>query len=289
MLYSAGDWDAEKAVIDCFGDIPIKDITGMLTSVGFSSPPSWIKPYSVLSNGEQARCNLARALLTAKDGLVVYDEYTSVVDRNVGKIMSASLSKGIKNKTIPCRFVAVSCHSDIIPWLEPDWTLDINTGVVDRRLLRRPKIELEIYKCSYKDWKLFSRHHYLNSDKLSTSSQCYVALFNSVPVAFCSVMANVGHVGRRRVSRIVVLPDFQGISIGKSLLNFVAEKYKQQGLRVSIGTSHPAMVASLRRDERWVLTSINSSEHNKGTTAKTKGLRNSIIIGRKIANFEYSP
>jgi ABC-type polar amino acid transport system ATPase subunit len=100
-LACAGDsvWDSDKAVIDCFGDVPLKDITHMLTVVGFSSPPSWIKPYAVLSNGEKFRCDLARALLTepaasarnktfdspllTRRALICFDEYTSVVDRNV--------------------------------------------------------------------------------------------------------------------------------------------------------------------------------------------------------------
>jgi hypothetical protein len=58
-------------VIDCFGDLPIKQIAQTLSAVGFSSPPSWVKPYAVLSNGEKFRCNLARALLraSAQDGM----------------------------------------------------------------------------------------------------------------------------------------------------------------------------------------------------------------------------
>ena len=56
-------WPERKAVVDCFGNLPIKRITGMLTAVGFSSPPAWIRPYATLSNGEQFRANLARALL----------------------------------------------------------------------------------------------------------------------------------------------------------------------------------------------------------------------------------
>ena len=47
--------------IDGLGERPIKEITGLFTAVGFSSPPSWVKPYQVLSNGEQFRCDLARA------------------------------------------------------------------------------------------------------------------------------------------------------------------------------------------------------------------------------------
>jgi GNAT superfamily N-acetyltransferase len=283
-LYAGDAWK-DCAVIDNFDDADIKDIVGTLTAVGFSSPPSWIKPYSVLSNGEKFRCDLARALL--KGGLVVYDEFSSVVDRTVAKIGSAAIAKAIKNKKIDCRFIAVSCHSDIIEWLTPDWTLDVNTGVVDWRLLRRPDIELKIYKCHYSDWRLFAKHHYLDSKKLSTSSQCYVALFEGMPVSFCSVMANVGHKGRRRISRIVTLPDYQGVGIGKQLLNFVADRYKQQGLRVSIGTSHPAMVQSLRSDGRWILTSIGDSHQNKGSTGKTMGLRRSIVIGRRVACFEF--
>jgi len=283
-LYTAGDWK-ECAVVDCFDGADVKEVVSTLTAVGFSSPPSWIKPYSVLSNGEKFRCDLARALLGG--GLVAFDEYTSVVDRNVAKVASAALAKAIKGKNINCRFVAVTCHYDILVWLEPDWVLDTATGTVERRLLRRPNIELEIYKCHYNDWRLFSKHHYLDSKNLSTSSQCYVAMLNGVPVSFCSVMANVGHKGRRRISRIVTLPDFQGIGIGKRLLNFVADKYKQEGFRVSIGTSHPAMVASLRKDARWVLTDIYGSGQNKGSTHKTKGLRKSIVIGRMVACFEF--
>jgi hypothetical protein len=61
-VYRPRDWPTDRAVIDGFGQRPIKEITRLLTAVGFSSPPSWIKPYHVLSGGEQFRCDLARAL-----------------------------------------------------------------------------------------------------------------------------------------------------------------------------------------------------------------------------------
>jgi hypothetical protein len=58
-------WPEERAVVDCLGERPIKEITGLFTAVGFSSPPSWIKPYRVLSGGERFRCDLARAMAEA--------------------------------------------------------------------------------------------------------------------------------------------------------------------------------------------------------------------------------
>ena len=82
-LYAGYPWPADRAVVDCFGERPMKEITHTLTAVGFGSPPAWIVPYHVLSNGEKFRCDLARALLSSR-GLLVFDEFTSVVDRTVG-------------------------------------------------------------------------------------------------------------------------------------------------------------------------------------------------------------
>ena len=48
------EWGEGSAIIDDFPDtMGIKEITSVLSSVGFSSPPSWMRPYHVLSNGEK--------------------------------------------------------------------------------------------------------------------------------------------------------------------------------------------------------------------------------------------
>jgi len=113
-----------NAILD---DMPkektIDEITKMFNNVGFSSPPSWLKPYKVLSNGEKMRVDLARALLSDSD-LTVFDEFTSVVDRNIAKIGSFAVSKAIRKTNK--KFIAVSCHYDILEWLEPDWIFDTN-------------------------------------------------------------------------------------------------------------------------------------------------------------------
>jgi len=97
----------------------IKDITKMFNAVGFSSPPSWLKPYSVLSTGEKMRSDLARAILEERD-LIVFDEFTSTVNRQVAQVGSFALQRAVRR--LGKRFIAVSCHYDILEWLEPDWT-----------------------------------------------------------------------------------------------------------------------------------------------------------------------
>lgn len=113
---------SEGSIID---DMPagksVKEITKVFTSVGFASPPSWLKPYSVLSNGEKMRCDLAKAILEENE-IVVFDEFTSVVNREVAKTGSFAIQKAVRK--LDKKFVAVACHADIIEWLQPDWIYD---------------------------------------------------------------------------------------------------------------------------------------------------------------------
>ena len=119
-LINGFEWN-EKSVLDNMpSNTETKDIEKMFYSVGFGSVPSWLKPYKVLSNGEKMRVDLARALLE-KD-FIVFDEFTSVVDRQVAQTACIAINKAIKGTNK--KFIAVSCHKDIIEWLQPDWIFD---------------------------------------------------------------------------------------------------------------------------------------------------------------------
>src|SRR5262249_24441579 len=154
-------------------DLGIKDIAGLLCSVGFSSPPSWLKPFRVLSNGEQFRVNVARTLAEHPD-LAVVDEFTSVVDRAVAKVASAAVQKAVRRRGQ--KFIAVTCHHDVAEWLEPDWFYQPATGeFVAGRLLRRPPLELEVVRVHRSAWKLFKPHHYLTG-RQHPAAYCFMAL-----------------------------------------------------------------------------------------------------------------
>jgi len=293
-VYQPRGWPSDRAVIDGFGERPIKEITRLLTAVGFSSPPSWIKPYRVLSNGEQFRCDLARALASGSSeleeeetegvgALVVFDEFTSVVDRNVARVVSAAVAKGIRSGGIHRRFVAVTCHYDVTEWLEPDWVIDMSTSTFSRRCLRRPPIELEIFRCRRRAWRMFARHHYL-SGELAQFARCFLALWKGVPVAFCAIVSLIGRKNRWRIGRIVTLPDYQGIGIGTAVVEAVADLHVREGGRVNITASHPAVIAHCRRSPKW-----------KGVGVKKSGSRNARkffrnyrgSMGRAVVSFEY--
>jgi GNAT superfamily N-acetyltransferase len=291
QLYRAPPWPTDRAVIDGLGERPAKEIARMFTAVGFGSPPGWIKPYQVLSTGEQFRCDLARAMLmaevergdSASQPTVAFDEFTSVVDRDVARVVSAAVAGAVRKGTIGCRFVAVTCHYDVAEWLQPDWVLDMATRQFSRRCLSRPPIRLEVFRCTRGAWPLFACHHYL-SGTLAPTARCYLALWDKTPVAFCATVAQFGHPGRWRISRLVTLPDYQGIGIGMTLLESVAELHRGQGHRVSITASHPALIAHGRRSPRWRVAAVKKQGGAK-TGRSVRDYRSSL--GRAVVSFEY--
>lgn len=286
LLFNGFEWDSQKSIVDNFEEKhSAKDITEILSKVGFSSAPDWLKPFHVLSNGQKMRAELARLLLE-NDKPVIYDEFTSVVDRQVAQFGSLAIQKYVrKNKK---QFIAVSCHYDILDWLEPDWIYDASKNEFIRgRLRQRPAIKIDIRNADRSEWKMFKKHHYLSAEH-STSAKCYIAEINNIPVAWCSII-HFPHPkvkNMKRIHRIVVLPDYQGSGIGGAFLNEIARMYKKLGNRVTLVTSTPAFIYSLQNSKAWIMTRKPSRTAAVGGS-DIKGFNASISGGRLTASFEF--
>jgi ABC-type transport system involved in cytochrome c biogenesis ATPase subunit/GNAT superfamily N-acetyltransferase len=281
-------WPAGQALVDAFpAETSLKEVAALLSAVGFSSPPAWLRPFAVLSTGQQFRATLARllaeALAPGSNGLVVCDEFTSVIDRTVARIGSAALARTVRRRGL--RFVAISCHDDIIGWLQPDWTFHPAEDRFDWRCLqRRPAIVLEVARCRPDCWRLFAPHHYL-SHGLVPSATCFLARVEGRPVAFSAWLPFVG-VGRptRREHRTVTLPDYQGVGIGHALSSLVASMWRGLGYRATSTTTHPALIQSRQRSSFWVLRRAPSlASHRPDRLVR---LRHATT--RLTAGFEYT-
>lgn len=121
-------WD-DRSILDNMNEkASVDDIVQIFYSVGLGSAPSWLKPYCVLSNGEQMRANLARMLLNYD--LIVFDEFTSVVDRQTATTMCLAINKYI-SKNPNKQIVLISCHEDILHYLNTDWVFNTNSMMMD--------------------------------------------------------------------------------------------------------------------------------------------------------------
>lgn len=278
------NWDSNCFLDDFKKDLLINDITGSLSQVGFSSPPGWMLPFSALSNGQKFRTEIARLILEANtDDIIMIDEFTSVVDREVAKVCSFAVQKMIRRAGK--QMIALSCHYDILEWLEPDWVYYADTGEfkLTRGLLRRPSIELVVKRVHYSAWGLFKGHHYLDAN-CSKSAHCFVGFINDVPVAFAAALPFPHPTLKNmwRGHRTVVLPDYQGIGLGNTISEFLGEHYLSMGKRYSSVTSHPAMVAHRVRSPKWIMTRKPGRVPINGKSGQLKSSSNRIT-----ASFEY--
>lgn len=282
------EWPHDRPVIDGFPEsMPTKEVTSLLSSVGFASPPSWLRPYRVLSTGERFRADvaltIARAEVDERDPIVV-DEFTSTVDRHVAQIGSAAVAKTIRR--LGRRFVAVTCHEDVTDWLQPDWVLVPATGDFIRRSLQRhPPIDLTVERAPKDLWRLFAPHHYL-SRNLPTSARIFVAYAGDEPIALYAIRRFIHKDVRNawEASRLVVLPDYQGVGIGLALSSLIGGACRAARTRLLVTTAHPARIAALARSPHWRITAKPRFQPSELTGASVR--RHS---GKRMtASFEYA-
>jgi ABC-type lipoprotein export system ATPase subunit len=279
-------WSKDKAIIDDFpADMAMREVTQLLSSVGFSSPRAWLRPYNALSNGEQFRVTIARVLAENAD-LSVVDEFTSVIDRTVAQIGSHAIASTVRKRGQ--KFVAVGCHYDIQEWLQPDWIYEPHTGKFTWGSVQpRPQVKLEIIWAKYEAWHTFARHHYLDAS-LNKAAYVYVGLINDQPACLAAVlpMPNAHVRNARRFSRNVVLPDFQGIGLGKYFLDAIGAGLVAQGLAVYATASHPAQVHNFNKSPNWEMIRQPSRVAKQGTTSSLSS-RMGVSRARLTSSFRY--
>lgn len=255
-------FDEEKPLISNFDWLEPKEATFLLSAMGLASVPTWLRPFSLLSNGEQYRASLAYKVGKAKDGdVILIDEFTSVVDRDVAKAMSNALQKYIRRENK--KIILASCHFDIMEWLLPDWTYSPLKGRVEKHDCRRqsrPQIELQIFRCRYETWNIFKQYHYLTED-LSKSAKCFLTTLNNKPVAFNAVLPLPSGTLQNafRMSRTVVLPDYQGLGIGGAISDYIAQLYKKDNKRFYAKTSNPALWNKRENTKSWRVCDIQNN------------------------------
>lgn len=266
-------WDNAKPIIDCIapeGDF--NSVTGALSAVGLGDVPAWLRPFNVLSNGEKFRAGLAR-LVCERPGHVVIDEFTSVIDRQIAKVGAAAFAKTWRKGS--GQVVLLSCHFDIIEWLQPDWVYNTDEARFYERdcLRQRPELTLQIYKVSGSVFKHFKPHYYLDLP-LPVAAEYFVGVIGDEPV--CHVAVTPLFTAKAyRATRLVVMPEWQGIGVGTKFLAAVCDYHLQGKGRCGhkystfFHTSHPQLCGALRHSKRWLQTAASLYGSNKKRSAAT--------------------
>jgi hypothetical protein len=193
--------------------------------------------------------------------VIVIDEWTSVVDRTVAKVMSHCIQKHARKtgKTI----VLLSCHYDVLDWLNPDWIIDANKqAYTNRRLLwqdfkRTEQLQFDIREADKSTWRYFSRYHYLN-EKLAGGKQLFYGLWDgNNQIGFLAFTNYVPHRKDRlqkmqlHFNRLVIHPDYCGFGLGIHFLNKCSKLVADKNYEVCGKFSSAPVFNALKANSAW--------------------------------------
>lgn len=91
----------------------------------------------------------------------------------------------------------------------------------------------------------------------------------------------------KTISRLCVLPDYQGIGIGRKFLNIIAKKYADEGFDLKITTSAKNLIYALRRDENWIMQRYSVNKKSKTANRNCRKMVNTVRDNCKTASFYF--
>ena len=126
----------------------------------------------------------------------------------------------------------------------------------------------------------------MNSD-LPTSSKTFGLYEKEKIIAFISVIHQPNKNKKiKRVCRLVVLPDYQGIGIGTKFLIKIAEYYNELGFDFSIVTSAKNLIKSLIKKKEFILINYSARSHGRSPQPFVS-LEKAMRTNCKTASFFY--
>jgi GNAT superfamily N-acetyltransferase len=134
-------------------------------------------------------------------------------------------------------------------------------------------------------WQMFRQYHYLNGS-IGAGVRCYIAIYQNKPIAFIAVACTRMKAKYYRVSRLVVLPDYQGIGVGKRFLNFIAELYfAQTKMPFYILTSNPQIIRGNLAN--WKIMRLGHASRGRNNTRINNEIRASLSRKRVTVSLIY--
>jgi ABC-type lipoprotein export system ATPase subunit/GNAT superfamily N-acetyltransferase len=263
------EWDQTKSIISQLS-------LEACAAVGLHSIPSLVRPYHILSLGEQKRCDMAALLMEKESTDVIFvDEFCSALDVPTSLSLAKNFAKYVrKNRNYKVLFA--SQRLEVLTMLRPDWIY--NTRQFEfipvpppMKLWKMDIRRLEGAVEKRRVWGLFKQHHYM-TENFNVASHCYLAVREDTRewIGFCAVLAQPGRIPHMwRGHRLVILPEYQGLSYGVKLDEHVAQLLLNRGKRFYSRTIHPRLGEYRERSEKWRATTKNRVYH-KGMHGETK-------------------
>jgi len=152
----------------------------------------------------------------------------------------------------------------------------------------KPKLNIIVKEGEKHLWKIFHPHHYM-SDILPSS--CVFYTFYWVQDEVETLVGCTGILfqiakkfSARRFTRIVVLPEYQGLGFGSKIINSISKYHQDNGVdKVFLSTFHPRLGEFMKDSKYWAASANNLKEFDKNTAdtdKKITKLRDGVAMYR---------
>lgn len=132
---------------------------------------------------------------------------------------------------------------------------------------------------------MFSKYHYLSSTH-NNAANVFICMINDEIAGFISILhfphPKIKNI--KKVHRLVVFPDYQGLGIGGKLLNEIAKIYTKEKYRFTIVTSAPNLINSLKKSKDCICKNFGRNKPHKGIFDKNN---NNGSENRLTISFDY--
>lgn len=107
------------------------------------------------------------------------------------------------------------------------------------------------------------------------SAKCFGLYDENKIIGFMGVLHQPHYINKKlkRVTRLVILPDYQGVGLGVKFLNEIAKYYNKLGFDFSIVTSAKNLISALSRNDKWLLFRYGKQRNVAKRTSKIDRFR----------------
>jgi GNAT superfamily N-acetyltransferase len=162
----------------------------------------------------------------------------------------------------------------------------------------KPKMKFKVQEGEKHLWNLFHEHHYMTCNKPINESLPKSCKFftwywlkddEEILVGCLGVINQISKYPARRITRMVILPEFQGLGISKYMLNSISELYKRNNITMYIATFHPRLGQFFDKNKLWKPSNNNLQEFRKNEEVPDgHQLKDGLRDGVKMYRYNYS-
>jgi len=143
----------------------------------------------------------------------------------------------------------------------------------------KPQLDIIVKEGEKHLWSKFAEHHYMNGS-LPSSSVFYTFYWikneKEILIGCCGILFQIAkNIKARRFTRIVVLPEYQGLGFGSKIINSIGKFYKDNNIdKMFLSTFHPRLGEFMGASKYWTPSANNLKEFNKNELDKSSTIKN---------------